>query len=67
MDVLTNDKSLSYVINQKGLNFYQRIQIQLLKDYNISTMYNLGKYNAVDYALSRLSKGSIAHVVDEKK
>ena len=41
--------------------------MELLKDYDMSMMYHLGKANIVADALIRLSIGSVAHVEDNKK
>ncbi|KAF3673414.1 putative cyanidin-3-O-glucoside 2-O-glucuronosyltransferase-like [Capsicum annuum] len=41
--------------------------LELLKDYDMSMLYHLGKANVVADALSRLSMGSIAHVEKDKK
>ena len=38
-----------------------------MKYYDISGLYHSGKANIVDFALSRLLMGSIAHVEDKKK
>ena len=40
--------------------------MDLTKDYDMNVHYHLGKGN-VAHALSRMSMGSIAHVMDEKK
>ncbi|WMV59249.1 hypothetical protein MTR67_052634 [Solanum verrucosum] len=53
VDVFTEHKSLRYVFNQKKLNLKQQRCLQLLKDYDISILYNLGKANVVVDALSR--------------
>ena len=55
VDVFTNHKSLQYVFTQKELNLKQRRWLELLKDYNMSVIYHLGKDNVVADALSRMS------------
>jgi len=39
----------------------------MLKDYDMSVLYHLGKVNVVVDALSRMSMGSVAHVEKDKK
>ncbi|KAH0734704.1 hypothetical protein KY285_010411 [Solanum tuberosum] len=41
--------------------------LELLKDYDMSVLYDSRKANLVADALSRLSMGSVAHVEEEKK
>ena len=41
--------------------------LELFKDYDISIIYHLGKYNVVFDALSRLFMGSSALVEEEKR
>ena len=67
VDVLTDHKSLQYVFTQKELNFQQKILLELLKDYDISVLYHLGKVNVVVYTLSKVLKGCVSHVPDDKK
>ncbi|KAH0784270.1 hypothetical protein KY290_003868 [Solanum tuberosum] len=67
VDVFTDHKSLQYVFTQKELNLRQRRWLELLKDYDMSILYDLGKANVVVDALSRLSMGSTAHVEEEKR
>ena len=52
---------------QRELNLRQRRWLELLKDYDMSVYYHLGKSNIVADALSRLSMGSMSHIDDEKK
>ncbi|WMV50717.1 hypothetical protein MTR67_044102 [Solanum verrucosum] len=47
--------------------YYRRSLLELLKDYDMSVLYHLGKANVVMDALSRLFIGSVAHIEDEKK
>ena len=62
VDVYTDKYNLQYVFTQKELNFWQRRWLELLKDYDMSVHYYLGKTNVVSDALSRLSMGSVYHV-----
>ena len=55
------------MFTQKELNLCQRRWLEFLKDYDMSVHYHPGKANVVEDALSRLSMGSVAHVVEEKK
>ena len=59
--------SLQYVFIHEELNFCQRRWIELLKNYDMSVHYHPGKANVVENALSRLSMGSVALVVVERK
>ena len=67
VDVFTDYKSLQYVFTQKELNLRQRICLEFLKDYDMSVHYHPRKANVVADALSRLSKGSVAHVEEKRK
>ncbi|WMV38056.1 hypothetical protein MTR67_031441 [Solanum verrucosum] len=62
IDVCTDHKILKYVFPQKDLNFHQRRWLELMKDYDMSTLYHWGKGNVVADALSRLSMGSVSHI-----
>ena len=66
VDVLIDHKSLQYVFTQRELNLRHRRWLDLLKDYDMSVHYNLGKPNVVADALSRLSMGSTTHIDDGK-
>ncbi|XP_070036247.1 uncharacterized protein [Nicotiana tomentosiformis] len=55
-------KSLQYIFKQKELNLRQRRWLELLKDYDIDILYHPRKANMVADALSRKSKGSLAHL-----
>ncbi|WMV41230.1 hypothetical protein MTR67_034615 [Solanum verrucosum] len=52
-EVFTNHRSLQHVFTQKDLNLRQRIWMELLKDYDVTIQYNLGKANVVADDLSR--------------
>lgn len=49
----TDHKSLKYIFTQKELNMRQRWWLELIKDYNLSIHYHLGKANVSADALSR--------------
>ncbi|WMV09604.1 hypothetical protein MTR67_002989, partial [Solanum verrucosum] len=55
--VFTDHKSLQYVFTQKELNLRQRRWLELLKDYDMSILYHLGKANVVADVLSMLFMG----------
>ena len=54
-------------ISQKDMNLRQLRWLELLKDYEMSVLYNPGKDNVVADALSRVSMCSMAYVVNHKK
>ena len=66
-DIFTNHKSLQYVFTQKELNLRQRIWLELLKDYDMSVLYNPGLANVVADALSCMNMGSVSHIDEAKK
>ena len=41
--------------------------MELLKDYDCSILYHLGKVNVIADALSRKSSGSLAHISIERR
>ncbi|KAA3461860.1 reverse transcriptase [Gossypium australe] len=51
--LMREGKSLKYLLTQKELNLRQRRWIELLKDYDCTIEYHLGKANVVADALSR--------------
>ncbi|WMV45359.1 hypothetical protein MTR67_038744, partial [Solanum verrucosum] len=51
--IFTDNKSLKYLGNQKELNLRQRRWLELIKDYDCTIDYHLGKANVVADALSR--------------
>ena len=63
-EVYADHRSLQYVFTQRDLNLRQRRWMELLKDYDITILYNPGKANVVTNALSRKagSMGSLAHL-----
>ena len=67
VDVFSESKTLQYVFTQKELNLRQRRWLELLKDYDMSILYHLGKDNVVEDALSRMTMGSVSHVEKVKE
>lgn len=55
------------MFTQKELHLRQKRWLELLKDYDMSVLYNPRKDNVVEYDLSRMSIPSVAHVSDGKK
>ncbi|WMV33556.1 hypothetical protein MTR67_026941 [Solanum verrucosum] len=54
-EVFTDHQSLQYIFSWRDLNLRQRKLLELLKDYDITTLYHPGKANAVADVLSRKS------------
>jgi hypothetical protein len=54
-ELYTHHKSLKYFFTQKELNMRQRRWLELIKDYDLTINYTLGKANVVADALSRKS------------
>ncbi|CAA0826072.1 Uncharacterized mitochondrial protein AtMg00860, partial [Striga hermonthica] len=52
-EIFTDHKSLKYIFTQKELNMRQRRWLELVKDYDCTISYHLGKANVVADALSR--------------
>ena len=52
-EIFTDHKSLKYIFTQPDLNLRQRRWLELIKDYDLSVQYHLGKANVVTDALSR--------------
>ena len=52
-EIFTDHKSLKYTFTQPDLNLRQRRWSKLIKDYDLSVQYHLGKANVVADALSR--------------
>ncbi|WMV45352.1 hypothetical protein MTR67_038737 [Solanum verrucosum] len=65
--LFTDNKSLKYVFTKNNLNHHQHRLLYLLKDYDMSALYNLGNADVVADALNRLSRKSVSHVKDDKK
>ncbi|CAA0807973.1 Uncharacterized mitochondrial protein AtMg00860, partial [Striga hermonthica] len=64
--IFTDHKSLQYIFTQKELNMRQRRWLELVKDYDCTIQYHLGKANVVDDALSRKVKGDLTYVVTQQ-
>ncbi|KAL0340188.1 UNVERIFIED_CONTAM: Transposon Ty3-G Gag-Pol polyprotein [Sesamum radiatum] len=58
--ILTDHKSLKYILMQKELNLRQRRWIELLKDYDCTIDFHPGKANVLANALSRKSSNTLA-------
>ena len=61
-EIYTDHKSLKYIFQQKDLNLGQCRWMELLKDYDCTILYHLGKANVVANALSRKFMGSLAYI-----
>jgi hypothetical protein len=66
-EIFTDHKSLKYIFQQRDLNMRQRRWMELLKDYDCTIQYHLGKANVVTDALSRKSSGSLAHIQEVRR
>ncbi|XP_073291016.1 uncharacterized protein [Primulina huaijiensis] len=64
-EVFTDYKSLKYLFSQKELNMRQRIWLELVKDYDVTISYHLGKANVVADALSRKSVSSLSSSIQK--
>ena len=60
--IFTDHKSLQYLFTQKELNLRQRRWIELIKYYECTIEYHLGKANVVANALSRRPMSSLSHL-----
>ena len=60
--IFTNHKSLQYFFTQKELYLRQRRWLELLKDYDYTIEYNLGKGNVIEDALSKRPESSLSHM-----
>ena len=60
--IFTDHKSLQYIFTQKELNLRQRRWLKLIKDYDCTIEYHLGKSNVVADALSRRPESSLSHM-----
>ncbi|CAA0812665.1 Uncharacterized mitochondrial protein AtMg00860, partial [Striga hermonthica] len=65
-EIFTDHKSLQYIFTQKELNMRQRHWLELVKDYDCTIQYHLGKANVVADALSRKVKGDLTYVVTQQ-
>ncbi|XP_070015275.1 uncharacterized protein [Nicotiana sylvestris] len=63
-EVFTDHLSIQHLFKQKDLNLRLRRWLELLKDYDITILYHLGKANVVADALSRkaVSMGGLAYI-----
>ncbi|WMV29094.1 hypothetical protein MTR67_022479 [Solanum verrucosum] len=61
-EVFTDHQTLQYIFNHKDLNLSQHRWLELVKDYDITILYYLGKANLVANSLSRKisSMGTLA-------
>jgi hypothetical protein len=59
-DIYTDHKSLKYIFTQKELNLRQRRWLELIKDFDLSIQYHLGKANVVADAPSRTNVPKVA-------
>ena len=62
-ELFMDHQSLKYLFSQKELNMKQRRWLELLKDYDFSISYHLGKANKVADALNRKWEGLAAHMM----
>ena len=60
--IITDHKSLKYLMTQKELNMRQKQWMELLKDYDFTMEYHPGKANVVADALSKKAGNSVAHL-----
>ena len=66
-EIYTDYKSLKYFFTQKELNMRQRRWLELIKDYDCSINYRLGKANVVADALSQKSSSFSAALLTTQK
>ena len=66
-EIYTDHKSLNYFFTQKELNMRQRSWLELIRDYDCSINYHLGKANMVVNALSQKSSGFLAPLLTTQK
>ena len=58
----SDHRSHKYITTQKELNFRQRRWVELIKDYDCTIEYHLGKAIVVDDALSNKPTASLASI-----
>ena len=63
----TDHMSLKYLFTQKELNLRQRRWLELLKDYDMSVLYQPSKSNMIADSLSHINMGSVSHIYEAKK
>ncbi|WMV49607.1 hypothetical protein MTR67_042992, partial [Solanum verrucosum] len=68
-EIFTDHRSLQYILSKKDLNLRLRRWLELLKDYDVTILYHLGKANVVADALNRktLSMRSLATLSIEER
>src|SRR6218665_1433925 len=59
-EVYTDHRSLQHLFKQRDLNLRQRRWLELLKDYDITILYNPWKANVVAGALSRQAESLVS-------
>nr|XP_010320180.1 uncharacterized protein LOC104647147 [Solanum lycopersicum] len=61
-EIFTDHRSLQYIFSQRDLNLRRRRWLEMLKDYDVTILYHMGKANIVEDALSRKthSMGSLS-------
>ena len=60
--IFTDHKSLQYIFTQKELNLRQRRWLELIKDYDYTIEFHMGKANVVADALNRRPESSLSHM-----
>ena len=55
------------MFTQKEFNIQQRRWLELLKNYDMSVLYHLGKANVVADALNRMTMGFVYQINEAKK
>ena len=65
-EIYTDHKNQKYIFTQKELKMRQRRWLELMKDYDITIHYHLGKANVVADLLSEKSGGSMASLITKQ-
>ena len=60
--VYTDQKSFKYIFTQKEFNIRQKRWLELLKDYDMSVLYQPGRENVFEDAVSRITIDCVSHV-----
>ena len=66
-EIFTDHKSIKYLFTQKELSMRQRRWLELLKDYDLTISYHLGKADVVADALSRKFAGNLVALLTTQK
>lgn len=66
VNTFIDPKSFQYVFNEKDLNYCQTRWLELLKNYDMSVLYNYRKANLNVEALIISSMSSVGHASDDK-